>query len=284
MSKLKVLDLFAGIGGFSLGLEATGGFETVAFVEIDSYCRKVLRKHWPDAQIHADVTKFNGKPFRNSVDVITGGFPCQDISSAGSRAGIKGGRSGLWYEYLRLIREIRPRWTVIENVTNLLSGGKGLWFEEILRGLWQIRLNAEWHCIPASAIGAPHRRDRVWIICRNTYCGHDSKEQARYAQDTNSERNCGRKTPVADTDSSRLAQRLFTENGFRNLRQEGQATPSGSWWTVEPNMGRMANGVPRRVDRLRCLGNAIVPQIATLIGEAILASIDRDSDHKSERK
>ncbi|MEO9739477.1 MAG: DNA cytosine methyltransferase [Marinomonas sp.] len=126
MTKLRVLDLFSGIGGFSLGLERTGGFETVAFCEIEEFPRRVLAKHWPEVPCYHDVTKLTGDILERdgiAVDVITGGFPCQDISTAGNQAGIgEGTRSGLWSEIVRLIGELSPRYVIVENVANLLSG------------------------------------------------------------------------------------------------------------------------------------------------------------------
>jgi len=159
MRKLRVLDLFSGIGGFSLGLERTGGFETVAFCEIDPFCRRVLAKHWPNVRQFHDVTKLRGEDV-GPVDVICGGFPCQDISFAGKGAGLDGERSGLWREYARLIGELRPLYVLVENVAALLSRGLG----DVLGDLAALGYDAEWHCIPASAVGAPHRRDRVWIL------------------------------------------------------------------------------------------------------------------------
>jgi DNA-cytosine methyltransferase len=214
---LKVLDLFSGIGGFSLGLERTGGFETVAFCEIEKFPQKVLAKHWPDIPIFNDVRQIheipnpnerrmakrrlnktnakigrggrtnNGRSENNDrwitgtcangenatvgpIDVITGGFPCQDISVAGNQKGIgEGTRSGLWSECARLVGEIRPRYAIFENVTALLSGADGKWFERVLWDISEIGgYVVEWHCIPASQLGAHHHRDRVWIILRNT--------------------------------------------------------------------------------------------------------------------
>ena len=163
MDKLKILDLFSGIGGFSLGLERTGGFKTVAFCEIDQFCRAVLKKHWPHVPQFEDVTKLNGSEIRKTVgtiDVICGGFPCQDISFAGKGAGLSGARSGLWSEFARLIGEIRPRYVIVENVAALL--GRGL--SRVLGDLAALGYDAEWHCIPASAVGAPHLRDQLWIV------------------------------------------------------------------------------------------------------------------------
>lgn len=160
---LKVLDIFSGIGGFSLGLEHAG-METVAFCEIEPFCQNVLEKHWPHTRIFTDIKLLNKELLLRSgitrINVIAGGFPCQDISCAGKQRGIEGERSGLWKEYKRLIDELRPDYAIIENVANLRSRG----LVTVLQDLWEIGYDAEWHCIPASAIGAPHRRDRIWII------------------------------------------------------------------------------------------------------------------------
>jgi len=159
----KVLDLFSGIGGFSLGLQNTGGFETVAFCEIEPYCHRVLNKHWKDVPIYNDIKELTYDTLHADgiePDVITGGFPCQDISVAGKQKGIIGERSSLWSEYARLIEDVRPKWAIIENVPTLRSKGLTL----VLQNLSEIGYHAEWHCIPCSAIGGLHRRDRIWII------------------------------------------------------------------------------------------------------------------------
>ena len=171
---LTVLDLFSGIGGFSLGLERTGGFRTVAFCEIDPYCRKVLNKHWPEVPCYDDIRELRLPT--EFADVVCGGFPCQDISTAGKGAGITGERSGLWVEMCRVIGEVRPRYAIVENVSALLGRGLGT----VLGDLAQIGYDAEWHCIPASAVGAPHRRDRIWIVA---YPGRGSvRADARSAE------------------------------------------------------------------------------------------------------
>jgi DNA (cytosine-5)-methyltransferase 1 len=150
------IDLFSGIGGFTLGMQWAGGWRTVQFVERDPFCQSVLRKHWPEVPIHDDITTFDG--FR--ADAVVGGFPCQDISFAGKGAGLAGARSGLWWEMHRVIAQARPRWCIIENVPALRSRG----LDTVLRSLDSIGFDAEWHCVPAAAIGARHRRDRIWIV------------------------------------------------------------------------------------------------------------------------
>ncbi|MCB9983619.1 MAG: DNA (cytosine-5-)-methyltransferase [Rhodospirillales bacterium] len=161
--KLRVLDLFSGIGGFSLGLERAG-FETAAFCEIEPYCREILQKRWPDVPIFEDVRTLDKAALKkrgiSKINVICGGFPCQDISPAGKGEGIAGKRSGLWSEFARLIGELKPRYVLIENVSMLRSRGLNV----VLDDLHRLGYDAEWHCIPASAIGAPHQRDRIWIV------------------------------------------------------------------------------------------------------------------------
>src|SRR5690606_36682167 len=163
MSKLRVLDLFSGIGGFSLGLERTGGFETVAFCEIEEFPRRVLAKHWPNVPCYRDVRELASERLAAdgiAVDVISGGFPCQDISLAGKGAGIEGERSGLWSEYARLIGELRHRYVLVENVAALLDRGMG----RVLGELAALGFDADCHCIPASAVAAPDVRSRICII------------------------------------------------------------------------------------------------------------------------
>ena len=170
---MKVLDLFSGIGGFSVGLERAG-METIAFCEIEEYPKKVLAKNWPGIPIASDVKKLtyqdgvlydDGKEiYRGPIDVVCGGFPCQDISNAGKQKGIEAERSGLWTECARLLREIRPKHAIFENVTALISGDQGRWFQRVLFDISQVGYDAEWHCIAASDIGAHHHRDRVWIM------------------------------------------------------------------------------------------------------------------------
>ena len=162
---MKVGSLFAGIGGFDLGLERAG-MQSAWFCEADPFCRRVLGKHWPGVPCYPDVRELRGADVE-WVDVLCGGFPCQDLSVAGAGAGIDGSRSGLWSEYARVIGEVRPRYVVVENVTDLLVRGKR-WprapIGRVLGDLAALGYDAEWDCIPACAVGAPHQRDRVWIV------------------------------------------------------------------------------------------------------------------------
>jgi DNA (cytosine-5)-methyltransferase 1 len=275
---LRVLSLFAGIGGFDLGLERTGGFKTVAFCEQDEKAQQVLAKHWHGVPIYDDVRTLTGERLAAdgiAVDAIVGGFPCQDISTAGRGAGIEGKRSGLWADYARLIGEIRPLYVIVENVSALL--GRGM--DRVLGDLATLGYDAWWDCIPASAIGAPHRRDRIWIVAypASERCG----EAREYKPERRAQRaSCGR--PALSNPSS-----LGLEEPRRMGNASGPATGEGweadhafdgRWWKVEPEVGRVANGVPGRVDRLKQLGNAVVPQIPELIGRAILASLAEQKD------
>ena len=243
---MKVLDLFAGIGGFTLGLERAG-FETVAFCEIDPYAQQVLRKHWSEIPIYDDVRHLTAERLAKDgieVDVITGGFPCQDISIAGKQQGIGSKRSGLWSEVSRLIGELRPKYAIMENVTNLIAGDRGRWFGRVLGDLAEIGYDSEWHCIPASELGAHHHRDRVWIVAYNQ---SERVEGGWAARQQESQAHAG----------SQLLMRCSAGSG-------------SEIWRSEPVLGRVANGVPNRTHRLRCLGNAVVPQIPELIGKAIM--------------
>jgi len=230
------------------------------------------------------------------IDIVTGGFPCQDISVAGKQAGIDGERSGLWTELARVIGEVQPRFAVIENVPMLLSGHNGGWFKRVLWDISQIGYDAEWHCIPASAVGAPHQRDRVWIIA------YPNEERVRQQSERNQQHqaergntilgNNGEERSVADTSSARCPEGIRGESGqIRNearrpeLERRGDEVADApvqglegfreglsgfsSWWTTEPDVGRVAHGIPARVDRLRGLGNSIVPQVAEIIFRAI---------------
>ena len=237
--KLRILDLFSGIGGFSLGLERTGGFETVAFCEIEPFPRKVLAKHWPNVPVYEDVRTLTAERLAADgigVDVICGGFPCQDISDAGHQVGIDGERSGLWSEIARLVGELRPRHVIVENVSALL--GRGL--DQVLIDLAALGYDADWECIPASAVGAPHPRDRIWILA------YPESQQG--------------------TEVHNRVSRAFTRQLGREIGR------SRGVWADQPAILRVVDGLPDQLDRLKALGNAVVPQIPEMIGRAILAA------------
>jgi DNA (cytosine-5)-methyltransferase 1 len=252
---MNILDLFSGIGGFSLGLERAG-MRTAAFCEIDPHARKVLNKHWPDVPVFTDVSTLSKDDLNEQIDVIAGGFPCQDISAAGLGAGLSGSRSGLWFQFHRLIKEIQPRYAVIENVSALRSRG----LDQVLRSLAEIGYDAEWHCIPANAVGAPHQRDRIWIVAYPQSVISDERGHINYQGAQEVQQPSGRVC-------SFLAQ---PQHGRKSIFCENSFFQNDSVWPVEPSMGRVAHGVPNRVDRLKQLGNAVVPQIPELIGRAIM--------------
>lgn len=265
---MNVLDLFSGIGGFSLGLERAG-MQTVAFCEIDPFCRKVLAKHWPSVPCYTDIRALTAARIRAdgiSVDAICGGFPCQDVSLAGRRAGMGETRSGLWSEYRRLISELRPRYIVVENTPGLLSLGMGT----VLGDLAELRYDAEWYGIPAAYVGADHIRDRVWIIAY-PYDGEsfaigrsESQEVEEDAPDALRARLSRRIDAGADKQNAGriLARPRLTFDAPNPFPREYRQYP--------PVVGRGVHGIPNRVDRIRGLGNAVVPQIPEIIGRAIM--------------
>ena len=356
--------LFSGIGGFDLGFERAG-IRTLWQVEIDPYCRRVLAKNFPGSERFSDIRECGAHNLA-PVDILSGGFPCQDISNAGKRAGIDGERSGLWSEYARIIRELRPRYVVVENVAALLGRGMG----RVLGDLAALGYDAEWQSIRASDVGAPHRRERIWIVAyphsQRRCVFHESQPdverytnqpaqfcdwQGQTASEVVADAQCGwRRQPagdsdsiqeslcpaertegafvlgsgrkdVADADGGRLAVQRessgrsgFAARGGETLADsqshlwgasgdERSEPPDGcgpdvgdsaepglsngtifpvgepgadaqlersDWWAVEPGVGRVAHGIPARVDRLRGLGNAIVPQIAEWIGKRLM--------------
>jgi DNA (cytosine-5)-methyltransferase 1 len=259
--QMRVLDLFSGIGGFSLGLERAG-MQTVAFCEIDPFCQRVLAKHWPGVPIYDDVREVTATRLAADgigIDVICGGFPCQDISSAGAKVGIGGERSGLWREYARIIGEVRPRYVVVENVAALLARG----MSEVLGDMAALGYDAEWHCIPAAAIGAPHGRDRLWIVGHPDGYGEPGRPFNAKAS--------GRPPDVADAKLGLGPLGLY----LAGVGRAGKLDAFNAWNGEpqdQPDFLGVDDGLPSRLDRLRSLGNAVVPQIPEMIGRAILAT------------
>lgn len=242
---ITVGDLFSGIGGISLGLEATAGFRTVFFAETAPYPSRVLAKHWPTIPNEGDVRSFSLAP--GAVDMLCGGFPCQEVSVAGvhqlssPRASILGSRSGLWWEFLRLIQEGQPTWVLIENVKALLNRGLAI----ILHQLADLGYNAEWHIIPAYAVGYPHVRERLWVVAHRNCNGVEGH------------------SPIP----------LLGLQGI----PWGQMCREATEWANRPMPGdghllRSSNGVPCYVDRVTALGNSVIPAIPYWIGQAILGA------------
>lgn len=347
---ITIGSLFAGIGGFELGFESTGRFETLWQVERDKYASRVLAKHWPDVQRHDDVCTWPNETTK-PVDVLLAGFPCQDISYAGKGAGLNGERSGLFFEVMRIVSVLGPKFIVLENVAALLTRG----LDKVLGSLASHGYDAEWEVVPAASVGAPHRRNRVFIIgakiCDSYGNGESaspinaktSKLQGDYAHAESNGRDKGKPNErgsrkgtqarqesrlghgsgtladsigsgtgheslangrqkrksanafkpatlrqgdwetlpegidassadcgtLADSDGQRGRSRNAQRQDAENARQSPRRKKHGGW-DSEPAVGRVANGVPKRVDRLRCLGNAIVPQVAQVVAERLL--------------
>lgn len=361
---MNVGSLFAGIGGFDLGLERAG-MRVSWQVELDPYCRAVLARHFPEAERFEDVREV-GAGSLAPVDLICGGFPCQDLSAAGRGAGLDGARSGLWADFARIVRELRPRYVVVENVPALLTGKGKRWDRapvgRVLGDLAEAGYDAEWACLSAREFGAPHLRKRIWLVA---YPAWDAEARPASASGTERERarqggpegrarelpdadrdgcpqgvclgagagepsrsaDALRRRPVAaladaEGDSERAGLRPGQAPGQRRRRPSdcgsargavadserrgrqrrsdqpgqgdperpaavrrqgaahlargceaggpGRRLPASEGWGAEPDVGRVADGVPARVDRLAALGNALLPQIAEWIGCRIL--------------
>ena len=245
-----MLDLFSGIGGFSLGAEATKGFETVAFCEIDPFCRQVLKKHWPNVPIFEDITKLGEGELNGlgNIDVICGGFPCQDISCAGKGAGIHAARSGLWWEMLRIIRLVRPRYVLVENVAALLNRG----LDEVLGSLAESGYDAEWQMLRASDFGLPHRRERIFLVA---YPVCVQWPGIFNGMGTEAKQRCNPKIDI------------ISSNGIDSCLY-----PPGHRIPRLVKLSRDNNGISRELvkRRLKSLGNAIVPQCAQYVAECVL--------------
>jgi DNA (cytosine-5)-methyltransferase 1 len=380
MEQLKILDLFSGLGGFSLGLERTGKFKTVAFCEIDKYCTLLLQKHWKGVKIYEDVRKINKEQFDTDgieyPDIITGGFPCQPFSVAGKQKGTGDDRH-LWPEMFRIIKTFKPKFVIGENVKGLINIQDGVVFETVCTDLESEGYEVQAFNIPAAGVGAPHRRERIWILATNVANSISDNEreqitrgdeeerriQEKYRQDNSTARQSSRTGAIRNGDrgyedmanpntrfSNGTNEEIFSRGQTSNISSTGGgdknvensrctlqqgtvfqgeneneirkgnadqsqrsssspeydvANPSSEqshsndngqeqreisqqeqielggrsggtlWpsnWEFEPNVGRVANGVPGRVHRLKGLGNSIVPKIAEEIGKAIIGA------------
>ena len=316
---MKILDTFAGIGGFSYAAEKLiGGFETTQFIEIDPFCQKVLKKHWPHVPIHDDIRTFTAKPFQ--YQVICGGFPCQDISVAGLQKGItEETRSGLFFELMRVIRMVRPQYVVLENVAAILNRGLDI----VLRELSEAGYDAEWSVIPASSVGACHQRSRWWLVAYpksqssngseskssvnkkssisklgnssititdthnnglpsakkcgfnaeasdRTQKGQNQTSQFKRSSEPSSSRAIQSSTEFTNSYSKGMERRKFTINekmqktGFTWQSNTPHLSPEWRKYVSKSVLCRGDDGLRNRVDRLRSLGNSVVPQCAAI--------------------
>ena len=336
----KHLDLFSGIGGFSLGMEATRRIKTVAFCEIDSFCTKVLNKNWPTVPVYKDIKELTYEKLKSdgieSIDIITGGYPCQPFSVAGNKKGVEDPRH-LWPEYFRLIKECRPTWIIGENVAGHIKLGLDAVQEDLESEGYAFRTFS----ISASSIGAPHQRERVWTMAYSERNGFLASEKRRSTEETIRQQPQGENNtfnieragsiPVSTSDVEDARRRSWREQFTRNKESTGRGTsektewstdtntspgpgegtetmantssikshvgeniqhtstgnrqgktgresssgePNRNWWDFEPDVGRVADGVPDRTHRLKALGNAVVPQIPYYLAQSILEVMD----------
>lgn len=292
MGKLKVLDLFSGIGGFSVGLEKTNGFETVAFCELDQRAHPILQRNWPNVPIFNDVMELNNEQLHAAgvgrIDVVCGGFPCQDISAAWDGPGLAGKRSGLWFEYARIIGELQPKYAIIENVANLRKRGLGI----VLQDLACMGYDADWAVVPAASVGAPHQRDRLWIVAKRQWepvvfsaecLDQNTGEESfcRHCREDFGECDCFGPSSAEDAGWECVEEDwgfvAYPDSAGRGeQRWPGPILPEHlpaecyRWYEHEPALGRVADGIPGRSYLVQKLGNAVVPFIPWLIGSAIL--------------
>jgi DNA (cytosine-5)-methyltransferase 1 len=311
---LKLLDLFSGIGGFSYGLEQTGGFKTIAFCEKDEFCQKVLRKHWNDIKIYEDIRHIKGSEIK--ADIVTGGFPCQPFSVAGKQRGTDDDRY-LWDETIRVVAETKPKWFIGENVDGLINIQEGKVLQQIQKDLEAESFQVQCLVIPASGIGAWHQRKRVWIIGYS-----DSNANAKEKQSSNGPENsiskehrskdssiqfsggttnnslsnsigikldgCSNASRISKTEQSRLVSN--EKRNWNEVRsQVERCSEQASWWQTQSKLCGVPHGISTelhkdRTNRIKSLGNSIVPEIAREIGQSILIAenvSNTDSDGHS---
>ena len=289
---MKVLDLFSGIGGFSLGLESTGFFETVAFCEKDDFCKKVLQKHWGDIKIYDDIRSLHDTKIQ--ADVVTGGFPCQSFSQAGLQKGRADDRF-LWNEMFDVIKKVKPRWVIGENVQGIINIEQGMVLRQVRDDLEGIGFEVQCIVIPASGIGAWHQRKRVWILANNIskpksirHRGRDSKrckneewaflprEQEGGEMGSKTERRSNvSNTSIKRPQRHRLSTNMEEKQRRKDFSTKTSAKEQQTWWQAQSRICGVPNGVSYGVDRdrakrIKALGNSIVPQIARQLGLAIM--------------
>ena len=292
--ELSVLDLFSGIGGFSVGLEATGKFKTIAFCEKDKFCQKVLQKHWNDVPIYEDIKKLDARKIK--ADVVVGGFPCQSFSTAGKRKGTEDDRY-LFPEMLRIIKETQARWVVGENVQGIVNMSEGKVLQGIHNDLETIGYEVQTFIIPASSQGAWHKRNTVWIVAAlsnsNKSASFKKYNSTIHRQDKGNgfvNESFGRsENYAANSDTTRFKNRneqywgkqTQSEKGIRSSSRQDIISNSRTWWETQQLICGVPNGISyeldkNRTNRIKSLGNAIVPQIATEIGKAIIKAEEQE--------
>ena len=276
--KLKLLDLFSGIGGFSLGLESTGQFETIAFVEKDEFCQKVLKKNFNNIPIESEVRNVKGSNYK--ADIITGGFPCQPFSVAGKRKGTDDDRY-LWDETIRIIRECKPRWFIGENVEGIINIQQGVVLRQVCDDLEKEGFKVQCLVIPASGIGAWHQRKRVWILAYSEHNGsHRSKGNETIESSNEQEKRLSVRDDqdVPNTSTEGLqghnSKQELSEQKLRLSTNQDDETRE-TWWEAQSALCGVPNGLSYELDkdranRIKSLGNSIVPLIARELGLAII--------------
>jgi DNA (cytosine-5)-methyltransferase 1 len=302
MNKLKLLDLFSGIGGFSLGLESTGFFETIAFVEKDKFCRKVLKKNFNNIPIEEDIRNVKGSNY--AADIITGGFPCQPFSVAGKRKGTDDDRY-LWDETIRVVAECKPRWFIGENVEGLININNGLVLRQVQTDLEDQGFQVQCIIVPAAGIGAFHQRKRIWIIGFNATNSNNNgsyrsqrdatKQSCNKQEDRLSFRDVifkdvpnsdsrlrgGRGTEFQSRDDGQWGFYSKEEEQARNdirskvIGCDAVSEQNKTWWEAQSKLCGVPNGISYELDkdrsnRIKSLGNSIVPQIARQLGLSIM--------------
>lgn len=275
---LTIGSLFSGIGGLELGLEWAGLGPVQWQVEKDPYCRRVLAKHWPDVPRFADVTTVRRLPY---VDLVCGGFPCQDVSAAGRGGGLKGDRSSLWWYFAAIVARVRPRFVVVENV----ASGARRWLPPVRRHLHVLGYDSTAYALAACDVGAPHLRKRIFVVA-HSFGGalrlDEQRQPPGWADELPHEGQAlppldGGAGPLADADGEGPLCVVGAGHGGGRRPGDGGAAGRGRVprraWAAEPEVGRVAHGVPDRLARLSALGNAVVPQCAEVIGHIILESL-----------
>lgn len=265
---MNVLSLFSGIGGLDLAAE-WAGMQTVAFCERDKFCQRVLAKHWPSVLCFDDVTTLNGSDINEPVDIISAGYPCQPFSVAGRRKG-KDDERYLWPECSRIIDQLRPSWFVGENVAGHITNG----LDAVCDDLESKNYAVQTYVFPASAVGAHHKRDRCFVVanakCTASIKRPESSVQRRWSDKAEQARVGGSGNDATNSNIERCEKLNITAKSETERFNTWRTDASGRMWAVEPDVGRVANGVRGRMDRLKSLGNAVVPQQAYPIFKAIM--------------